>query len=130
MLIDVIACVWKAMWRMRAEGVRASEAQRRLGRAKGLMEAGDSAGFHGEVHRSLAQFVADRTNRAAAGLTADQIGTVLVEHGVDAEVIAGVQDVFGQCDQARFAPGQISAAQMQALFAQTEDLIGTLERCI
>ena len=107
-----------------------SEAQRRLGKAKGLMEAGDSAGFHGEVHRSLSQFVADRTNRAAAGLTADQIGAVLVERGVDAQVIAGVQDVFYQCDQARFAPGQISAEQMQALFAQTEDLIGALERCI
>ena len=107
-----------------------SEAQRRLGKAKGLMEAGDSAGFYGEVHRSLAQFVADRTNRAAAGLTADQIGAVLVGHGVDAQVIAGVQEVFGQCDQARFAPGQISAEQMQALFAQTEDLIGALERCI
>lgn len=107
-----------------------SEAQRRLGKARGLMEAGDSAGFHGEVHRSLSQFVADRTNRVAAGLTADQIGAMLVERGVDAQVIAGVQDVFGQCDQARFAPGQISAEQMQALFAQTEDLIGALERCI
>ena len=107
-----------------------TEAQRRLSKAKGLMEAGDSAGFHGEVHRSLAQFVADRTNRAAAGLTADQIGAVLVERGVEAQVIAGVQDVFGQCDQARFAPGQISVEQMQALFTQTEDLIGALERCI
>ena len=107
-----------------------SEAQRRLGKAKGLLEAGDSAGFYGEVHRSLSQFVADRTNRAAAGLTADHIGAVLMEHGVDAQVIAGVQDVFGQCDQARFAPGQISEEQMQALFAQTEDLIGALERCI
>ncbi len=107
-----------------------SEAQQRLGRAKGLMEAGDSAGFHGEVHRSLAQFVADRTNLSVAGLTADHIGAVLVEHGVDAQVIAGVQDVFGQCDQARFAPGQISEEQMQALFAQAEDLIGALERCI
>ena len=107
-----------------------SEAQRRLGKAKGLMEAGDSAGFHGEVHRSLSQFIADRTNRVAAGLTADQIGAVLVGHGVDAQVIAGVQDVFGQCDQARFAPGQVSAEQMQALFAQTEDLIDALERCI
>ena len=107
-----------------------SEAQRRLDKTKGLMEAGDSAGFYGEVHRSLSQFIADRTNRAAAGLTADQIGAVLEEHGVDAQVIAGVQDVFGQCDQARFAPGQISEEQMQALFAQTEDLIGALERCI
>ena len=107
-----------------------SEAQRRLGKTKGLMEAGDSAGFYGGVHRSLSQFIADRTNRAAAGLTADHIGAVLEEHGVDAQVIAGVQDVFGQCDQARFAPGQISAEQMQALFAQTEDLIGALERCI
>ena len=107
-----------------------SEAQQRLGRAKGLMASGDSAGFHGEVHRSLAQFVADRTNLSVAGLTADHIGAVLVGHGVDAQVIAGVQDVFGQCDQARFAPGQISAEQMQALFAQAEDLIGALERCI
>ena len=107
-----------------------SEARRRLGKARQLMHAGDSAGFYGEIHRSLAQFVADRTNRVAAGLTAEQVRVVLVECGVDEQVIAQVQDVFAASDRARFAPGEVSAEEMQQLFGQTEDLIGALERCI
>ena len=107
-----------------------SEARRRLGKANQLMHAGDSAGFYGEIHRSLVQFVADRTNRAAAGLTAEQVGVVLSECGVDERVIAQVQDVFAASNRARFAPGEVSAEEMQKLFGQTEDLIGALERCI
>ncbi|MDP6039965.1 MAG: BatD family protein, partial [Candidatus Latescibacteria bacterium] len=105
-----------------------SEAQRRLGEAKRLMAAGDGAAFHGEIHRSLAQFLADRTNRSAAGLTADQAGAVLKEHGVAGDVIKRVQQVFSQCDMARFAPGRVSVEQMQALYDQTGSLIGVLER--
>ena len=107
-----------------------SEAQRRLGKARQLMHAGDSAGFYGEIHGALAQFVADRTNRAVAGLTAEQIRIVLSECGVDERVIAQVQDVFAMSDRARFAPGEASAEEMQKLFGQTEDLVGALERCI
>ncbi len=107
-----------------------SEARRRLGKANQLMHAGDSAGFYSEIHRSLARFVADRTNRAAAGLTAEQVGVVLAECGVDEQVIARVQDVFATSDRVRFAPGEGSAEEMQRLFEQTEDLIGALERCI
>ncbi len=107
-----------------------SEAQRRLGKAKALMNAGEGADFYGEIHRALAQFVADRTNRSAAGLTSEQIGAVLVERGVDEEIIARVQDVFAISDRARFAPGQISTEHKQSLFEQAEDLIRALDRCL
>jgi len=107
-----------------------SEAQKRLAQARGFMDVGDGAGFHGEIHRSLAQFLADRTNRSAAGLTSDQAGAVLQEYGVDDQVIEQMHSIFVQCDQARFAPGQVSAEQMHDLFGQTEKLIGLLERSI
>ena len=107
-----------------------SEAQKRLSEAKRLMAAGEGAAFHGEIHHSLAQFLADRTNRSAAGLTVDQAGVVLKEHGVANDVIGQVQQVFSQCDRARFAPGQVSNEQMKALCDQTEALIGALERSI
>jgi hypothetical protein len=107
-----------------------SEAHNRLSKAKRLMNAGDGAAFHGEIHRSLAQFLADRTNRSAAGLTVDQAVAVLSEHSVADDVITRVQRVFSQCDRARFAPGRVSTEQMQVLCAQTEALIGALEKSI
>lgn len=107
-----------------------SEAHKRLSKAKRLMNAGDGAAFHGEIHRSLAQFLADRTNRSAAALTVDQAGAVLSEHSVADDVITRVQRVFSQCDRARFAPGRVSTEQMQVLCAQTEALIGALEKSI
>jgi len=107
-----------------------SEARKRLAEAKRLLEAGESTPFYAELHRSVAQFLADRLNRSAAGLTTDTVQVALKENNASDELIAQVRDIFTQCDMARFAPGQANAEKMTAVYDQAVSLIDELERAI
>ena len=107
-----------------------SEAQKRLAEAANLMAQADGAAFHAELHRSVAQFLADRLNRPAAGLTAQEAAMALQDKNVDATKIEQVRHIFGQCDAARFAPGQADKKQMNDLYELAVVLIDDLERVI
>lgn len=107
-----------------------SDARKRLSEANRLLTVGDSAAFHAEIHRSLAQFLADRLNRSAAGLTSEQAATALSERKVPDAVVGQVRSVFSACDMARFAPGQARQEQLADLFGKTETLIDELGRHI
>ena len=80
------------------------EAGRRLARADTLLAAGTEAEFYGEVRAAVLEFVADRLNLAAAGLTIEVCAEVLAVRQVEAETIAALSDLLRRCDFARFAP--------------------------
>ena len=80
------------------------EAGRRLARADALLEAGSEAEFYGEIRAALLEFIADRLNLAAAGLTIEVCADALAAHQVEDETIAGLRDLLTRCDFARFAP--------------------------
>ncbi len=107
-----------------------SDARKRLSEANRLLQEVDSAAFHAEIHRSLAQFLADRLNRSAAGLTSEMATVALSERQVPEPVIGQVRSIFALCDQARFAPGQAGREQMAEMFEKTELLIDELGRYI
>jgi len=106
------------------------EARRRLADARRLMTSGEGAAFHSEIHRALAQFLADRLNLPAAGMTGDSAAKALAERGAEKELTGQVIGVFQQCDFARFAPGQISGSEMENLYEAAEVLIDRLGRVI
>jgi len=107
-----------------------SEARKRLGEAARLKEAGEFAAFHAELHRSVAQFLADRLNRSAAGLTAEEASRILKDKKIDDDHIVQVRHIFQQCDMARFAPGQVNAEQVNVLYEKAVGVIDYLERVI
>lgn len=107
-----------------------SEARKRLGEANRLRASGDAATFHAEIHRALAQFLADRLNCSAAGLTSEQAVVALAQRGIAEETARQVRSIFAQCDQARFAPVQATRTQMDHLYALAESLIDDLDRRI
>lgn len=107
-----------------------SEARKRLSEANRLRASDDAAAFHAEIHRALAQFLADRLNCSAAGLTSDLVAVALIQRGLAEEIAKQVRSIFAQCDQARFAPVQATRAQMDQLYAQAEGLIDDLDRRI
>ncbi len=80
------------------------EAGHRLARAEALLAAGTEAEFYGEVRAAVLEFVADRLNLAAAGLTIEVCAEVLAAHQVEAETIDALRDLLTRCDFARFAP--------------------------
>jgi hypothetical protein len=106
------------------------EAARRLKAARRMLEEGQGPAFHAEVYRALAQFLADRLNVPAAGLTTDAVARHLGDRQVEAEVVGQVQGIFERCNFARFAPSTVQNGEMEDLYAETEAVIGALERKI
>ena len=106
------------------------EAGRRLVRADALLEAGSEAEFYGEVRAAVLEFVADRLNLAAAGLTIEVCAEVLAVRQVEDETIAGLRDLLTRCDFARFAPAGGSPTDRAAARRLAEEVISGLEKRI
>ena len=106
------------------------EAGRRLARADALLEAGTEAEFYGEVRAAVLEFVADRLNLAAAGLTIEVCAAALTARQVEAETIAALRDLLTRCDFARFAPAGGPPTDRAAARRLAEEVIAGLEKWI
>ena len=106
------------------------EAGRRLARADALLTAGTEAEFYGEVRAAVLEFVADRLNLAAAGLTIEVCAAALAARRVDAETIAALRDLLTRCDFARFAPAGGPPTDRAAARRVAGDVIAGLEKMI
>ncbi len=106
------------------------EAGRRLARADALLEGGTEAEFYGEVRAALLEFVADRLNLAAAGLTVEVCAEVLATRQVEDETIAALRDLLTRCDFARFAPAGGPPTDRAAARRLAEEVIASLEKRI
>ena len=106
------------------------EAGRRLARADAWLEGGTEAEFYGEVRAAVLEFVADRLNLAAAGLTMEVCATALAEREVEAETIAALRDLLTRCDFARFAPAGGPPTDRAAARRLAGEVIAGLEKRI
>ena len=106
------------------------EAARRLKAARKNLKDGEGPAFHAEVYRALSQFLADRLNIPAAGLTGETVSEYMLEKRVDAELVALVRDIFDRCDFARFSPTMVQDGEMDRVYQETEAVIEALERKI
>ena len=106
------------------------EAGRRLARADALLEDGSEAEFYGAVRAAVLEFVADRLNLAAAGLTMEVCAAALAEREVEAETIAALRDLLTRCDFARFAPAGGPPTDRAAARRLAGEVIAGLEKRI
>ena len=106
------------------------EASLRLSRADALLETGTEAEFYGEVRAAVLEFVADRLNLAAAGLTIEVCAEALTARQVEAETIAELRDLLTRCDFARFAPAGGPPTDRAAARRLAEEVIAGLEKRI
>ena len=106
------------------------EASLRLSRADALLETGTEAEFYGEVRAAVLEFVADRLNLAAAGLTIEVCAEALTARQVEAETIAELRDLLTRCDFARFAPAGGPPTDRAAARRLAEEVIAGLEKWI
>jgi hypothetical protein len=112
--------------RRRARG----EAGRRLKSAREAMANGDSAGFHAEIQRALLDFIGDRLNVSAAGLSHEACRQLLASHGVAGSRSQALHDLLVGSDFARFASGGTDSSQMAETYRRTQGLIAQLEKVI
>jgi hypothetical protein len=95
---------------------------------KAAHRAGDSpAAFHEEVAGALVDYVADRANRSASGLTYDQLDEILAAKGVPGEPRRRYRACLETCDFARFVPGSGNPQAVTELVAEARAILRALE---
>jgi len=102
----------------------ARAAARRVAKAA---ERADSSSFHQEVAFALLDYVADRENRSAAGLTYEEVDVLLARRGVDEALRRRYRSFLERCDFARFAPDAPSASSRAEASAEARAIITALE---
>jgi len=79
-------------------------ARRRLERAVSLAESDHPKEFYRLLAQALTEFVADKFNAPATGLTYDRIAALLARRRVSEQVAGEYLAVLEECDCARFSP--------------------------
>jgi hypothetical protein len=104
----------------------ARSASRRLDRA--AARAGESStAFHEEVAGALVDYVADRANRPAAGLTYDQLEEILAAKGVAPDLRRRYRGCLESCDFARYVPDSARLEARSDLVAEARAIVRALE---
>lgn len=81
-------------------------AKQRLKHAAHLLARRDVAGCYGALSQAVTGFIGDRFNIEATAMTREQLQAELAARGVGGEAVTHLMGLIGQCDLARFAPGQ------------------------
>ena len=112
-----------------ARGRRArARARKRFRTLRRRLEQPDSAEFHEELAHILVDFVADRFNRSAAGMTYELADELLGSKGVGSDLRRRFRSCLETCDFARFVPASGEAERREEILAQATKLIEELER--
>ncbi len=111
----------------RARRARA-RARKRFRAARRKLDQMDSAEFHEEVARTLVEYVADRFNRSAAGMTYELADELLASRDVDTNLRRRYRSCLEQCDFARFVPAAGQTERRTELLAEAENVVEQLER--
>ena len=102
-------------------------ARRRLQRARAHIGAGEARAGCSAIAEALAQYVADKTNRPAAGLTEAAICDILAGQGAAEMLTRQFSACWQRCDLGRFAPADLDGGALRALLTDAEELIVQLE---
>jgi hypothetical protein len=106
----------------------AARARRGLNEAERLLGSADAEAFHGRAGRALVEYVADRFDRSAQGLTYDVAEDLLASRGVDAEVRRRFRTCLEGCDFARFVPGNDAVDGRRETLREARAVLDLLEK--
>ncbi len=101
-------------------------AGKRLKNASKLLKQGDAGTFYDEVARALWGYVGDKLNLPVAELNKDNVGEQLLLREVGEDTITRFLNVLGDCEFARYAPGDPTET-MDKLFASATEIINELD---
>jgi len=104
-------------------------ATKRLKSAAKLLKQGQAEPFYDEVMKALWGYVGDKLNLPVTDLNKDNVGDELARRGVDESLSQQFLHVLGDCEFARFAPGD-PGATMDKLYADASEVINQLDNAI
>ncbi len=102
-------------------------ARKHLAQASRFLAAGKAQEFYAEAQRALLQYVGDRLNVAAAGLTHTALREQLDAAGASEDLRERLVQVLEHSDAARFAPAGFTAERMRSTLQEVESLVMAME---
>ncbi len=105
-------------------------ARQRLVAADRASRKNDDALFYQEIHRALTDYLADKLDRPAAGLTVDDVSSMLIDLGINEQLVARVTDLLRVCDYGRFSASGHDKHEQQELLKAAAALLGDLDRAL
>jgi len=101
-------------------------ARRRLEKAAAVVDDDRQNDFYRLAAQALTEFVADKFDVPATGLTYDRIAVLLAERQVPEETARTFLSVLEECDCARFSPGGSDPVARRALMERARQALETL----
>ncbi len=103
-------------------------ARKKLAQARIHDQNGEEKEFYAAISKSLTEYVADKLNVQAAGLTSRQMVEHLQDIHISEETMAQLQKCLDECDYARFAPATGNAQGRASMLTAAEQVILNLEK--
>ena len=114
-----------------ARGRRASKiARERLSKARSVQSPDRAKPFHAEVGKALQGFLGDKLNIPEAGMIREAVAAQLATRGVAQETVHAYFGCLDACDRYRFAPAEVTPAEMQALLDRAERVMSDLDEAL
>lgn len=111
-------------------GKRAGKAaSKRLKTAHRLLKSHDTNAFYDETMRALLGYAADKLNLPVAELNKDNVREAMENRGVAQQLIENFMSALGECEFARFAPGDPDAT-MEKIFTEASDAINDIDKAL
>ncbi len=104
-----------------------ARARNRLRSTRKRSAGTDSATFHEEVARALVEYLADRFDRAAAGMTYQIADELLASRGVEEPLRRRYRSCLESCDFARFVPAASGDERRAELLCEAERIVEEVE---
>ena len=104
--------------------------RRRLKEALRRMTPASSRTFYAAVAQALTEYVADKFDTSAAGLTHQRIEELLASRGAREGLRRSFHRCLEACDFARFAPASADVGEMARVLRGAEDILIELERSL
>lgn len=104
-------------------------AVRRLKTANKLMSSNNKDEFYDEVLKALCGYVGDKLSIPVAELSKDNIASALRSRNVSEDIISQLTQLLGDCEFARFAPGDDSS-RMDHIYENAANVISQMENSI
>ncbi len=105
-------------------------ARRRLLEAEQAMRRGDDVTFYQQIHKGVAEYLADKLDEPAAGITVDDAATLLANAGVDDSLATRITDLLSVCDFGRFGSSGHNAQEQSELLKAAAIAIKELEKIL
>ncbi len=126
--MPVLALLGGIGWKKRTDRFRSDIAYaRRMRAARDARKLLAATTNYDEMQHALQNYLGDRLNVPAAGITASIVDEELLPRGLNSELAAELKTCFEVCDTARFAGGSADTT-LATIREKVERLIDELEK--